>query len=143
MRFRESSRRFRMECIMLLENGWRLVDPVPATGTPERFRDYIQRSGAEFSVAQGMYVDTNSGWFSDRTTRYLASGKPALVQNTGFGRNLPTGSGLLSFSNLDEAVAGVEAIESNTKSHCNAARAIAQDYFDSDKILRRLLEGIN
>jgi hypothetical protein len=128
---------------MLRENGWCLVDPVPATGTPERFRDYVQRSGAEFSVAQGMYVDTNSGWFSDRTTRYLASGKPVLVQDTGFGRNLPTGSGLLSFRNLCDAVAGVEAIRSNYTSHCNAAREIAQDYFGSDKVLRRFLEDIN
>jgi hypothetical protein len=128
---------------LLRENGWRLLDPVPVTGTAERFRDYVQRSGAEFSVAQGMYVDTNSGWFSDRTTRYLASGKPALVQDTGFGRNLPTGSGLLSFRNLDEAVAGVQAIRSNYKSHCNAAREIAVDYFDSDKVLRQFFEDAN
>ncbi len=62
-------------------------------GDPAEFRRYVQGSAAEFSVAQGIYVDTNSGWFSDRTVRYLASGKPVLVQDTGFGRHLPSGKG--------------------------------------------------
>src|SRR5262249_13579120 len=79
----------------LESHGWRLVDPRVTAGDPEAFRRYIQASAAEFSVAQGIFVDTNSGWFSDRTVRYLASGKPALVQETGFSRNLPVGVGLV------------------------------------------------
>ena len=70
-------------------NGWTLVDPRATVPGPLEFRDYVQGSGAEFSVAQGIYVETNSGWFSDRTVRYLASGRPALVQDTGFSANLP------------------------------------------------------
>ena len=73
------------------------MDPRTAAPDPDAFRRYVQGSGAEFSVAQGVYVETHSGWFSDRTVRYLASGKPALVQDTGFGRNYPVGEGLVAF----------------------------------------------
>jgi hypothetical protein len=77
---------------------------------PDALRRYVQGSGAEFSVAQEVYTQTRSGWFSDRTVRYLASGKPALVQDTGFCRNYPVGEGLLAFSTLEEAVAGAGRI---------------------------------
>src|SRR5207249_4043766 len=83
--------------------GWQLVDPCVAAGDPHAFRGYVQGSWAEFSVAQGVYVETESGWFSDRTVRYLASGKPALVQDTGFSRLYPVGEGLLAFCTLDLA----------------------------------------
>jgi hypothetical protein len=120
----------------LLAHGWRLVDP------PADFRGYIQNSGPEFSVAQGIYVETNSGWFSDRTVRYLASGKPAIVQETGFSQHLPVGEGLLSFRTMDEAVAGADAIICDYDRHCRAARLIAEQYFDSDKVIGQLLEEI-
>lgn len=123
----------------LHEYGWQITDPIAAAGTPEAFRRYIQDSAAEFSVAQSIYVETNSGWFSDRTVRYLASGKPALVQDTGFGRHLPIGEGLVSFRTLDEAAAGAKRILTNYDRHCRAARAIAAEFFDSDKVLGRFL----
>ncbi len=41
-------------------------------------------SKAEFGVAKHTYVSTRSGWFSDRTECYLAAGRPALVQDTGW-----------------------------------------------------------
>ena len=124
----------------LLANGWRLTDPRVEVPGPLEFRRYVQRSGAEFSVAQGIYVDTASGWFSDRTVRYLASGKPALVQETGFDRNYPVGEGLLSFRTLDEAAEGAERIRSDYERHSRAARALAEERFDSDKVLTRFLE---
>ena len=102
----------------------------------------MQGSGAEFSVAQGIYVDTESGWFSDRTVRYLASGKPVLVQDTGFGRTLPVGDGLVPFRCLDEAIAGADEIARNYDHHCRAARALAEEYFASDRVLGRLLEEV-
>jgi hypothetical protein len=120
--------------------GWKLVDPREVAFDPLMFRDYVQRSDAEFSVAQGIYVETRSGWFSDRTVRYLASGKPALVQETGFDDVLPVGEGLLSFRTTEDAVAAVEAIMGDYERHCEAARALAETYFDSDLVLGRLLE---
>jgi hypothetical protein len=126
----------------LHENGWRTVDPQGASRDPAAFRCYVQGSGAEFSVAQGVYVETCSGWFSDRTARYLASGRPVLVQETGFSRNLPVGEGLLSFQTLEEATAGAERIARDYPAHCRAARAVAEEYFDSDRILGEMLETI-
>jgi hypothetical protein len=125
---------------LLHRHGWRIVDPRVAAPDPEAFRRYVQDSGAEFSVAQGIYVDTNSGWFSDRTVRYLASGKPALVQETGFSRNLPTGQGLLSFRTLDEAVEGADRLARDYQRHSRAARALAEAYFDADVVLGRFID---
>jgi hypothetical protein len=127
---------------LLRRHGWRLVDPRVVAASPETFRRYVQTSGAEFSVAQGIYVATHSGWFSDRTVRYLASGKPVLVQDTGFARNLPVGEGLVAFGTLDEAVAGAERIARDYDGHCQAARALAEAYFDSDRVLGRLIEDV-
>ncbi len=127
---------------LLLENGWRIVDPRLVAGDPAAFRRYVQDSGVEWSVAQGMYVDTSSGWFSERSVRYLASGKPVLVQDTGFSADLPTGAGLVSFRNLDEAVAGVQCIVNDYEQHSVAARAIAEAYFDSDRVIGKFIEEI-
>ncbi|HTL28063.1 MAG TPA: hypothetical protein VL282_02530 [Tepidisphaeraceae bacterium] len=127
----------------LESNGWSLVDPRAAANTPARFREYVQQSAGEFSVAQGIYVETNCGWFSDRTIRYLASGKPVLVQETGFSDHLPVGEGLLSFRTMDDAIRGANAIDADYPKHCRAARDIAERYFDSRTILTRLLDEMN
>jgi hypothetical protein len=119
--------------------GWRLVDPEVA-GEPDGFRAYVQGSGAEFSVAQGIYVETRSGWFSDRSTRYLASGRPVLVQDTGFSQHVPVGEGLLAFTTPDEAAAAAHAIVDDYDRHARSARAVAEEHFDSDKVLAQLLE---
>src|SRR3712207_1627222 len=126
---------------MLEGHGWALVDARRVTADPETFRAYVQASGAEFSVAQGIYVETNSGWFSDRTAAYLAAGRPALVQDTGFSRTLPTGEGLLSFTTMQEAVEGVRAISGAYERHSQAARALAETYFDSDRVLSAVFDG--
>ncbi len=122
--------------------GWRLTDPILAAGSTDSFREYVRGSGAEFSVAQGVYVHTGSGWFSDRTAVYLASGRPALVQDTGFGKNLPTGRGLLAFSTPEEAAAGAASIVADYSAHCPAAREIAEEYFDSSRVLGALMSEI-
>src|SRR5262249_13643539 len=127
---------------LLLRNLWQLADPRRVVPDSFSFRQYIQRSGAEFSVAQQMSVETRSGWFSDRTVRYLASGKPALVQDTGFTRNYPTGAGLLTFKTPGEAIAGVRDIAEHYSEHSRAARRIAEEYFDSDRVLGELLDQI-
>jgi hypothetical protein len=119
-----------------------VVDPNAVAGDPERFRQYVQGSGAEFSVAQPVYVHANTGWFSDRTVRYLASGRPAVVQDTGFTRNLPTGEGLLAFGTPDEAADAVRSICADHDVHCRAARMLAETYFDSDRVLGRFLDEV-
>jgi hypothetical protein len=124
----------------LEENGWRLVDPRTAVPGPLAFRAYVQGSGAEFSVAQGIYVGTSSGWFSDRSVRYLASGRPALLQDTGFSGNYRVGEGLVAYRDLDGAVAGARRIAADYEAHREAARALAEERFDSDKVLARFLE---
>jgi len=123
----------------LQANGWTIVDPRQVASNPLAFRRYVQGSGGECSVAQGIYVETNSGWLSDRTVRYLASGKPCLVQDTGFSRNYPVGEGLVPFRTLEEAVSGAERIAGNYERHSLAARHLAETYFDSDKILPDML----
>jgi hypothetical protein len=127
---------------LLRTNGWTLVDPRNVAGDPDAFRRYVQGSGAEFSPAQGVYVETGSGWFSDRTTRYLASGRPAVVQDTAFTSEIPVGEGLLSFRTLDEALQAVDAVSADYDRHARAARQIAEQCFDSDLVLGRLLEEL-
>jgi len=129
-----------MDRALLETHGWRLISPGEVAFDPHSFRRYVQQSGGEFSVAQGIYVETNSGWFSDRTVRYLASGKPALVQDTGFSDLLPCGKGLVPFRTLEQASAGAAEIAANYDEHAAAARAIAVSYFDSDVILSRFLQ---
>jgi len=125
---------------LLCQNCWRLSEPSHVAGDPKAFRRYVQGSSAEFSVAQEMYVQTSSGWFSDRTTRYLASGKPALVQDTGFSRNYPVGTGLVPFSSMEQAVQGVQRIIEHYSDHANTARQMAEMYFDSDRVLGKLID---
>jgi hypothetical protein len=125
---------------MLRRRGWHIVDPSEVAATPSAFRSYVQGSGAELSVAQGIYVDTHSGWFSDRSARYLATGRPVVVQDTGFGRRLPTGDGLLAFATRAEAVAASAEIVRRYDHHRRAARQIAEEFFDARDILRGFLE---
>jgi hypothetical protein len=122
--------------------GWRLVDPRRVAGTPSAYRAYIQGSRAELCVAQNMYVATRSGWLSDRSLCYLAAGKPVLAQDTGFSARYPVGEGLIAFSTLEEAAAGVQEIERNYERHSRAARALAEEHFDAGKVLARLLERL-
>ena len=125
---------------LLERHGWRVVDPAAVAADPDSFRRYVQGSWAEFSVAKGAYVTTSTGWFSERSARYLASGRPVLVQDTGFSLTLPVGDGLLAFRTLDEAVDGAGRIAADYEHHRRAARRIAEEYFDSDRLLTRLLE---
>jgi hypothetical protein len=87
-------------------------------------------------------VDTRSGWFSDRSACYLASGRPVLAQDTGLGNLLPCGEGLVIFSTLEEAVAGVEDITGDFERHSRAAREIAEEHFAAERVLPRLLQDL-
>ena len=126
----------------LSENGWALVSPAAVASDTDTYRRYIQQSVAELMIAKNMYVATQGGWFSDRSICYLASGKPVLAQETGFSRHYPTGNGLVAFSTLEEAIEGARRIAADPRSHSLAARQIAEDHFDSDKVLPALLRKL-
>ncbi len=121
-------------------NGWQLADPDEVAGTPARYRDFVAGSWAELGVAKSGYVAAGCGWFSDRSACYLASGRPVIAQDTGFGPFVPAGEGLLAFRTTDEAAAGVEELQAGYERHRRVAREIAHDVFDSDRVLTRLLE---
>ena len=124
---------------LLVGNEWKLVSPAEVAGDPRSYREFVQFSRAEFSVAKGGYVKSRSGWISDRTACYLASGKPALVQSTGFEPHIPTGQGLLTFRSMDEAMEGIRQINAHYLDHCRAARRLAEEHFDSEIVLRQIL----
>jgi len=123
-------------------HDWEIVDPRAVAATPKAFRDYVLASTAEFSVAQGVYTETGSGWFSDRSAAYLASGRPVLVQDTGLGDGFGGGKGLLTFVSREDAVLRAEEIGRDYATHAAAARAFAEAHLDSDLVLARLLEKI-
>jgi hypothetical protein len=125
---------------LLKRNGWLLRDGGKTAPDPWTYQRYIQRSKAEFSVAKHGYVVSNSGWFSERSANYLASGRPVVVQDTGFTDWMQTGAGVLPFTNPDQAVAAIEEVSRRYEYHCRAAREVAEEYFDSDKVLTRLIE---
>ena len=122
--------------------GWDVVESQDISRTADDYRSYIQNSRGEFSVAKNVYVATRCGWFSCRSVCYLAAGLPVVVQDTGFSEFIPTGEGLFAFSDLDEAVSGIEAVEKDYRRHQRAARELARTYFASDVVLRDLLTGI-
>jgi hypothetical protein len=124
----------------LREHGWAVIDPVQVTADPSAYQDYILGSLGEFSVAKHGYVASRSGWFSERSAAYLASGRPVVVQNTGFTEWLPSGRGVIAFDNLDEAVEGIEEVAGNFEFHSRAAREITHEYFRHEKVLGKLLE---
>jgi hypothetical protein len=126
----------------LLANGWRLVDPATVAADPDAYRRYLQGSLAELTVAKGIYAETRSGWFSERSIAYLASGKPVVALDTGFSQRYPTGEGLIAFDDLAGARAGVEAVCADWERHSRAAREIAVERFEAKKVLGRLLEEV-
>lgn len=130
------------ECEELGGYGWELLDPRAAAGTPERYRAFVRGSKGELGVAKEGYVVSRSGWFSDRSAVYLASGRPVLAQDTGFGERLPTGAGLFAFTGVEDVLAAIEMINSDNGRHARAARAIAEEYFDSRQVLTRLLREV-
>lgn len=127
--------------IALLDNGWTLRDPA-VTATPESYRSYVQSSRAELMVAKNMYVKSNSGWFSDRSVCYLASGRPVAAQDTGWTANYPVRDGLLAFRTTEEAACAVQDLDEHYEAHRRGAREVAEELFDSDQVLADLLVAV-
>jgi len=126
----------------LAHNGWELRDPADVTATPTTYKRFIQDSKAEIGIAKSGYVAARCGWFSDRSICYLALGRPVIAQDTGFSHYLPTGEGLFAFESMDDLLASIAALRHDYKRHARVARDIAEEYFDSDRVLRKMLARI-
>ena len=123
----------------LAEHGWHVVEAQARSATMAQYQHYLQGSRGEWSVAKNIYVALRSGWFSTRSAFYLASGKPVVVQDTGWSAHYPTGAGLFAFATVDEAVAALAAVEADYRRHCEAARAVAERELAAPLVLGRLL----
>lgn len=122
--------------------GWSITDSHQQTKTPKRYQEYISHAKGEWTVGKQGYIVANSGWFSERTLSYMASGKPVIVQDTGFTGFLPTGNGLFAFSTKAEVVAAIEKVNSDYSFHANAARKLVESCFDSQMVLKALLDSL-
>jgi hypothetical protein len=126
----------------LAENGWEVVDGPEQTLTPASYQEFIQQSRGEISPAKHVYVALRTGWFSCRSACYLASGRPVVVQDTGFSSIYPGSEGLLAFTTAEEAVVGMLEVERDYERHARAARSIANEYFDARKVLGKMIEDL-
>lgn len=124
----------------LRAHGWHLVNPLDKTGTIESYQTFIADSLADFGIAKHAYVASHSGWFSDRSTCYLAAGRPVLHQETGFSDWLPTDEGIFPFSTVDDILVALGDLDANYERHAEAARRIAEEHFEASKVLGRMLD---
>jgi hypothetical protein len=124
---------------MLVEKGWTILEPDEVLPDHLTYRDFLTHSKAEWSIAKQGYVTGRTGWFSCRTACYLAAGRPAVVQDTGWTDHLPQGEGLLAFSSMEDAVAGIAAVNADYPRHSRAARAFAEKHLDARIVCQDLL----
>ena len=122
--------------------GWRLHSGHEATISYDSFVDYIQASRGEFGVCKNVFVATRSGWFSDRSAAYLASGRPVVIQDTGISSHLPCGGGLFAVRTVDEAAAAINEITGNYEAHSRWARELAEAHLEASLVLREFLGEI-
>jgi hypothetical protein len=127
---------------MLEHHGWRVRPSLGFSADLDAYRTFIQLSRGEFSVAKDQNVRLRSGWFSERSATYLAAGRPVVLQDTGFGSYLPTGEGLLSFSDLDGAAGALESVAGDYERHSRAAEEIAREYLDAERVVQSLIDRI-
>ena len=127
----------------LLEgHGWRVRPALEVSADLDAYRRYLAESRGEFTVAKDQNVRLRSGWFSERSAQYLATGRPVITQETGFSNVLPTGEGLFAFSTMDEIVEAIGNIDSAFERHSRMAAEIAGDFFDYQVVLPKLLAEV-
>jgi hypothetical protein len=126
----------------LRSKGWCLRSAHALTMSVESFQGYLRASRGEFSVCKNVFVATRSGWFSDRSAAYLASGRPVVMQDTGFSAHLPCGEGLFAVATVEEAAAALDEVAGNYLRHSRAARAIAEEHLAASTVLKRFLNEL-
>jgi len=124
------------------EAGWRVLDGAVQSETMDSYGDFVRGSRGEFTVAKDIYVRTNSGWFSDRSVCYLASGRPVIMQSAGFEKTVPVGKGLFSYTDHEQAIAALDAIDKDYETHRKAARKIAEDHFEGTSVVKDILDKV-
>jgi hypothetical protein len=124
----------------LTQHGWRLEDSHVISHDLDAYRRFVVRSRGEFTVARHQYVAGRTGWQSDRSVCFLAAGRPVITQDTGFGKFVPTGEGLFAYATIEDIERALDAIESNYLGHCEAARALAREYFDAEKVIGSVMD---
>jgi hypothetical protein len=122
--------------------GWMTRESHAVTASFDAFTEYIRSSRGEFTVCKNVFVETNSGWFSDRSAVYLASGRPVVMQETGFSSHLPCGDGLFAVKSVEEAAAAIDEIDGDYRRHSKKAREIASEHLDAPKVIGRLLDEL-
>jgi hypothetical protein len=125
---------------LLARNGWGLQEAFQVSRDLTTYQRYIHQSRGEFTVSKDLVTRTRSGWFSDRSVCYLAAGKPVVTQDTGFGKYVPAGVGLLAFEGVEEAAAAIDEVNRDYERHSREARRIALEYFGSDQVLGQLCQ---
>ena len=123
----------------LAAHGWRLVDPRPVSADLDAYRAFVRGARGEFTVAKDIYVRPRSGWFSDRSVCFLAAGKPVVTQETGFSSVIPSGRGVLAFSDVAGAVEAVRKVDADYALHAAAARTIATEHFAAERVIGKML----
>ena len=124
----------------LEELSWKTI-PSSTLDDPAAYRRFIQGSLGEFTVAKEQYVRPRSGWFSDRSACYLASGKPLVIQDTGTSDWLPEHPAVLRFTDAKEAVQRIRELGDNYPERCASARELAEEQFDYRRVLPALIEA--
>jgi hypothetical protein len=125
--------------IELAAEGWHVIDSRPISSDMDSYRDFIAGSRGEFTVAKDIYVRPNSGWFSDRSVCYLASGRPVVTMKTGFSKFYPAGEGLFEFTTHAEALDAFDRIAGDYRRHARAARAAAAEIFEGTRVVGAML----
>jgi hypothetical protein len=126
----------------LNKHGWIITNPYEATKTPERFQEYLAESKGEWTIAKQGYVDSNSGWFSDRTLNYMVSGKPVVIQDTSFPEEFRYGKGLMPYNDIEQAMQAIDSVNKDYAAHCKASRKIVEDHFESGLVLSQLVRQL-
>lgn len=127
---------------LLESHGWTVRPGLEVSTDPDSYRSYIAASRGELTVAKDQNVRLRTGWFSERSATYLAAGRPVIQQDTGFGNAIPTGRGVFGFSDLDGAVAAVEAVNADYEGNCRAATEVAREFFNYDVVLVDILDHV-